>query len=173
MEGVLMKEAKLLILGVLSVLMVVVAVSGCTSNTNTQTFNGQGISFQYPSDWQQFTPNNTDASEVVHLQITEGTSILGVFVKSDDGLNLELQKEAMLMGISRNNNVISINKINIAGGSGYRIDTSYEKGNGSKGYHTHIFFVKNGKFYLLLFTTDSLSAIESDINTIVNSFQTT
>jgi PsbP-like protein len=47
-----MKKSGITILGILSILMIVVAVSGCTSsNTTNKTYTGMGISFQYPATW--------------------------------------------------------------------------------------------------------------------------
>jgi hypothetical protein len=60
--------------------------------------------------------------------------------------------------------------VEIAGVQGYRINY-----NSNDGYEdAEIIFVKNYIYYDIYFSsTSSIRAIESDINTVVNSFQTT
>ena len=53
MEGFLLKMEKVGIVGLISVLVLVIAVSGCTSFNQVQnkTFSNGGITFQYPGTW--------------------------------------------------------------------------------------------------------------------------
>lgn len=144
-----------------------------SASSSLQTFNGKGISFQYPNNWNEYTPNKgLDDDEVVNLETDAGDySILSVYVKNSDE-NLEYWKDIAVDNPYSPNTDIDQKSIQIAGVDGYRVDSSYSISGGS-GYQSIIIFVKNGKYYKLLFTTGSISAIESDINTIVNSFQTT
>lgn len=148
------------------------STSSSTSSSSLQTFNGGGISFQYPNNWQEYTPEGGLDDKTVALKTPDGGySLLSVFVKESDN-SLEYWKDISVNNPYSSNTVIDQESIQIAGVDGYRVDSSYSN-SGSTGYHVDVIFVKNGKYYNLLFTTSSISAIESDINTIVNSFQTT
>ena len=50
----MIKYNKGIMIGIISIILVVVFVSGCTDSANTdltKTFSKQGVSFNYPSDW--------------------------------------------------------------------------------------------------------------------------
>ncbi len=42
--------------------MLVLFASGCTVDTGYQTYNANGVSFQYPTDWEQLSPDKISAS---------------------------------------------------------------------------------------------------------------
>ena len=162
-----MKKSGIAILGIFSILVMVVAISGCTS---TQTYSGNGISFQYPDDWSQFTPDTASADKVVSLQANKGSySMLGVYVYDAEGGGLNDWKSVQRASLSAANTIISEQSVQIAGVTGNRLDYNMVP----TGQQVDIIFVKNGKTYNLIFTTGSINAINSDINTIVNSFKTT
>ena len=50
-----MKSSSSLIFGFLGILILVVFASGCTSSSNT--YNANGISFNYPSNWTELSPD--------------------------------------------------------------------------------------------------------------------
>jgi hypothetical protein len=143
-----------------------------TSNsTNLNTFKGSGVTFQYPKDWNQYTSDSSDPDRIVALKSDKADiSLLSVFVEDAHGDGLEYWKKIQKDALSSNDTIISEKSVQIAGVSGYRLDYSYTNNGG--GEHSNIIFVKNGKKYELLFTTGSISAIQNDINTIVNSFKT-
>lgn len=148
--------------------------SPTTTTAGLQTYTGNGISFQHPSKWHEYAPDPdlVSADEILNMETTgDDRSILTVSAESADGKDVAYWKNISLGSVSSTDTVISQKQIDIAGVNGYRIDTSYT--DSGSGYQSDIFFVKNGKLYTLLFTTDSLTSINSDINTIVNSFEVT
>ena len=160
-------------------MLMIVAISGCTSvpntaNTKTYSNNSIGISFQYPPDWNIYQ-KETHTNWNSWSENNKTASDVAVFVEKGN-TDLETRKNITLDYINSYNSdfggSIRQNQIKIAGGTGYRIDASLNETNGTI-YQSHMFFVKNDTMYTFLFTTKSLTAIESNINTIVNSFQTT
>lgn len=162
-----MNKPIIAILGIFSILVMVVAISVCAS---TQTYSGNGILFQYPDDWSQFTPDTSSADKVVSLQANKGSySMLGVYIFDAEGYGLNDWKSVQRASLSAANTIISEQSVQIAGVTGNRLDYNLVP----TGQQVDIMFVKNDKTYNLIFTTGSINAINSDINTIVNSFQTT
>jgi len=145
--------------------------STTAATSSLESFTGSGVSFQYPKEWTEYTPDEVKATEVVNLKTTKGdTSILTVYAEDDSGEDLDYWKDVLLDATSSQSTVTSQKSLTIAGVNGYRIDSTSSSSDAEQSW---IFFVKNGKIYKLLFTTGSLSAISSDIDTIVNSFKTT
>ncbi|MDO8869516.1 MAG: PsbP-related protein [Methanobacteriaceae archaeon] len=143
-----------------------------STSSSLQTFNGGGISFQYPNNWNEYTPEEESADRVASLETDAGDySLLSVYVEESDE-NLEYWKDIVVNNPYSSNVVVDQKSIQIDGVDGYRVDSSYSN-SGNSGYQSNIIFVKNGKYYKLLFTTSSLAAIDSDMNTIINSFRTT
>jgi hypothetical protein len=169
---------------ILAVLLVVLCASGCTSQTQTNssnsttvsssgtTFSGNGTTFQIPQGWNQYTPDEGMADRIAALETDKGNySLLSVYIKPDEGQGLEYWKTDQKNSLESSETKISEGPVQIAGVNGYRLDYSYTDNGG--GQHTDIIFVKNGKYYDLMFTTSSINDINSDINTIISSFQTT
>lgn len=153
----------------LIVLLVVVCASGCTK---TQTFNGSGVTFQYPQDWSQYILDEVNPSRIAALETPKGNnSTLWININDTGGRGLEEWKNIGKGFLSLHRTVISEGSVQIAGVDGYRIDSTDKKERNAQ--YVDIFFVKNGKFYYLMFGTGSITDINGDINTIVNSFQTT
>jgi hypothetical protein len=171
-----MMEKSGIVLGILSILIVVVAISGCTSgDTNLETniinntYTGHGITFKYPSDWSQNTSKNVKPpeNEVVSLTKADGDNIyvFKVFVNDSGGRTLN----SFINEYRKTGTTINEEPVKIAGVTGHRIyNTATTKGEGNNLWYV---FVKNGKIYTLLFS--DYYVIQDDINTIVNSFQTT
>ena len=145
------------------------STSSSASSSSLQTFNGGGISFQYPNNWNEYTPDGGLGDRTVALETQDGGySLLSVYVENSDE-SLEYWKDISVNNQYSSNTVIDQESIQIAGVDGYRVDSSYYNSGGT-GYQIDVIFVKNGKYYDLLFTTSSISAIENDINTIINRF---
>ena len=154
------------------------ATSPTSSSTSTpsvsslETYTGSGVSFQYPKEWTEYTPEELKVGEVVNLKTTKGdTSILTVYADDDSGEDLDYWKDIIFDAAEAQGTVTSQKDLTIAGVNGYRVDSISSSGSDTQ--FSQIIFVKNGKSYKLLFTSGSLSAINSDIDTIVNSFKTT
>jgi PsbP-like protein len=171
------KEWKILILGlgILFILIVVVAISGWTNDTNLETniinntYTGNGITFKYPSDWSQNTSTNVKrlAEPVVTFTKADGDNIyaFNVFVNDSGGNTLN----SFINKYRKTGTTINEEPVKIAGVTGHRIyNTATTQGGGN---NLWFIFVKNGKIYTLLFS--DYYVIQDDINTIVNSFQTT
>lgn len=169
-------KAAIIIAGICVIgLIVIVGLAGMfssdktTSSSSLQTFSGSGISFQYPEDWSQ---DSKTGDEVVSLATSKGdSSSLAVYVEDSNGKDLDYWKGVQTDALTSAETVISKGPIQIAGVTGYRLDDKYTDYGG--GEQVDIIFVKNDVYYDLLFTTHSISAIENDIQTIVDSFKTT
>jgi hypothetical protein len=76
-------------LGIISIILVVVFVSGCTDSANTdltKTFSKQGVSFNYPSDWFVMPYDNGS--------ISTDAQVIGLVGPGTD-LNYDLAVEKM------------------------------------------------------------------------------
>jgi|GEM_PF-3453354 len=160
---------KYLLIGIIGLIAISAISYGFNQN---KTYNDGAISFQYPKDWNQYTPDTFNIDRVAAFNTTKGdNSLLSIYIKDAHGEGLEYWKNIQKMALTSSETLISEGPVQIAGVTGYRIDYTYTDYGG--GTQEDIIFVKNDKYYDLLFTTQSLSSINSDINTIVNSFQTT
>jgi PsbP-like protein len=170
-----MNKSGIIVLGILSVSMIVVAISGCTNDTNLETnitnktYTGHGITFKYPSDWSQNTSTNVKPpeNEVVSLTKADGDNIylFNIFVNDSGGRTLN----SFINEYRKTGTTINEEQVKIAGVTGHRIyNTATTQGGGN---NLWFIFFKNGKIYTLWFS--DYYVIQDDINTIVNSFQTT
>lgn len=144
-----------------------------TNNTNTLTYQGNGISFNYPTSWSVKTAENTTSNELVSLQRSvNGVSLLSISKESAGGHSL-----VYWMGImqspakSSGNTLTSTKNVTVDGSPGYQINWKYTSNGGGEQQST--FFIKNDTLYSFLVTTDSISGIQSDLDTILNSFKVT
>ena len=169
-----MKKHGIIIPGIIAILLMVVVISGCTSTT--VPYNNSGISFNYSSDWNTpvnanlpsgigITSNKTKENLTARMDITiqDSNNPLSMWI---DSVKAKINGTTSTM----NGTLLSEGPVEIAGVQGYRINY-----NSNDGYEdAEIIFVKNYIYYDIYFSsTSSISAIESDINTVVNSFQTT
>jgi hypothetical protein len=162
---------KFLILGIL---LTVVFATGCTfSNTqtssDTQTYQGNGISFKYPTAWIIYTPS--ESTSLVNLKTSAGnSSTFSVYKESSSNSNLDYWKNINEnVSPTSGDKILSEKTIKVDGVNAYQIIRSYQDYSG--GEQELIFFIKNGEYYELYFTTDSVQSIQNDIDTIVNSFK--
>ena len=144
-----------------------------TSSINDKTFEGSGISFKYPSTWSINSSGNESSDKVVTLIRKEpGISFITVSKESTKGHSLTYWLRIMQTPAnSTGNTLISTNNVTVDGSQGYQITWKYTALGGGEQQTT--FFIKNDTVYQMLVTTDSVSSIQSDINTIVNSFKVT
>jgi PsbP-like protein len=170
-----MNKSGIIVLGILAILMVVVAISGCTNDTNLETniinktYSGHGITFKYPSDWSQNTSTNVKSlgEQVVSFTKADGDNIyvFNVSVNQSSGRSLN----SFINEYRKTGTTINEEPVKIAGVTGHRIyNTATTKGEGN---NLWFIFIKNGKIYTLFFS--DYYVIQDDINTIVNTFQTT
>jgi len=110
-----------------------------------------------------------EAGHIVALRKDKGAdfSLLGVQKLDAHGDGLEYWKTIHKDVLNSTDTIIYEGNVQIAGVNGSRLDYTYQNTEQSS-----IIFIKNGYLYRLLFTTNKVSDIESEINTIINSFQT-
>lgn len=141
------------------------------NNTNTLTYQANGASFNYPSSWSIYTPANTTADELVDLQRTvNGVSLLSINRESAGGHSLVYWLGVMQSPAkSSGNTLVSTKNMTVDGSPGYQINWKYSSNGGGEQQST--FFIKNDTLYSFLVTTDNMSTIQPDIDTILNSFK--
>mgnify|MGYP005837945409 FL=1 len=143
-----------------------------STSSSANIYNANGISFSYPSNWMVYTPDEVDPAEIVNLKTTAGeVSILTVYRESTS-LSTDELKQVWYDVMSNSGNILSDNTITVDGVEAFQITSSYSS-SGTSGEQQIVGFVKNGKKYILLFTSSDIDSIQSDIDTIVNSFKTT
>lgn len=103
----MIKYNKGILFGIISILLAVVFISGCTDSAGTEltkTFSKGGISFNYPSDW--FEMPYTDDS------IKSDAQIIGLVGPSDTDFDLTVQKVPSSTIKQVKNQTIQFNKLN-------------------------------------------------------------
>ena len=76
------------------------------SSSSLQTFNGGGISFQYPNNWNEYTPDGGLGDRTVALETQDGGySLLSVYVENSDE-SLEYWKDISVNNQYSSNTVI-------------------------------------------------------------------
>ncbi|MDR2966727.1 MAG: hypothetical protein LBU74_02120 [Methanobacteriaceae archaeon] len=165
-------DKKLIGLVIVSIL-AVVTVSGCIGDNSDSTvydglvFNNGDISFNYPSDWKNFTSSSHNSAQVASLKTDKGdTSLLSVYI---DSANYSIDEYKSLNEPNPGETLISSGDITIDGVKGFDISLKYYESGG--GEQRIIGFIKNGYFYRIIFTTGDLKVINSDMDLVINSFK--
>lgn len=148
-------------------------VNTSINQNNPLTYQGNGILFNYPTSWSIYNPSNTSADELVNLKRTSnGVSLLSISKNNAEGHSLVYWLGVMQSPAkSSDNTLISTKSVTVDGSPGYQLTWRYSSNGGGEQQNT--FFIKNNTVYSLLFTTDTTSSIQADIDTIINSFQVT
>jgi len=168
----------------LAVFLLVVMVSGCTSDQNipTKNFTGSGMSFLYPDTWNVTTKVNANATLIMvqneEFQSSEGAKgsvvlIMKVYNASASNMTDTSKEFAKLARSGKNftNNTINIASANASDMSYIGNDTQ-----GNNSYTRLINFTKNNTLYLLMFATGGGSDIEASkpfFDVIIKSFKLT
>jgi len=145
------------------------SVSGASS---TKTFEGSGISFSYPDTWEIYTPDESSDDRVVSLESYEQSmvSLLAVW-KRPATVDLETERDTWLGVLYEDGDDLTyVKKTTVDGNSAYIIGSSYYY-EGDEGEQECVVFIEGDYAYHILFTTDDLSLIQDDINTIIYSFR--
>lgn len=172
-----MKKEVIGIMGIISVLLLVVLASGCTSTTSANHYSskdsaGKEISFDYPNNWTfedmaagiviQGEKNSTNNTAVTISKLSAGSSSLEALKD-----NATYVKTGNIVS-ETNRTVDGVNAIEVT------LDQVAGPAIGKIGEAKVIIYIKNGNVYTLsFFTGDTLQSIQNDIDTIVNSFKTT
>ncbi|MBC7110938.1 PsbP-related protein [Methanothermobacter defluvii] len=144
-------------------------VSGAS---RTNTFSENGISFSYPDTWEIYIPDESSDDNVVSLKSYEQgmVSILSVYKRSAT-VDLETERDTWLGALYENgDDVTYVKKTTVDGNSAYIIGSSYYY-QGDEGEQEYVVFIEGDYAYDILFTTDDLSLIQDDIDSIIHSFR--
>ncbi|BAZ98570.1 hypothetical protein tca_00495 [Methanothermobacter sp. EMTCatA1] len=144
-------------------------VSGASS---TKTFEGSGISFSYPDTWNIYTPDTSDDTKVVSLEsYQQGMySILSVYRKPNT-LDLETRRDIWIEVLYEDGDEVNyVKETAVDGNRAYIIGSSYYYA-GDGGEQEYVVFIEGDYAYDILCTTDDLSLIQDDIDTIIHSFR--
>lgn len=147
---------KIGIMGILGLLVCIIAISGCTSNSNDSsinaTFNNSFISFQYPKNLQ-VENNNESGATIITNNNAAGN---GVQVIPEDKATYN---ENMAYDPTWKNEGI----FKSDGGVSYRVATSKDiNGNILEDYE----FTKNGKYYEILGTASDLDVMDDLVDSV-------
>jgi hypothetical protein len=149
---------------VLTILGLIVAISGCTSETSNKTYSGNGLSFSYPGNWSQL--NNTEFQNSIG---SSGTLLVVFGDKGQDrfgigtvnlGANQVLRTPsewATSMNSSSGFEYISGKTITIDGVNGYQLSMKDTSNNYN---YYYAYWVKNNTGYLsVLSSPNNVQAI--------------
>jgi len=173
-----MKKYGLLILAILAV---VVFASGCTSS-GQNTYNSNGISFNYPGSWKEISATNVDSVAGVgdpnsfdNSTKMENTVVVIQKIEMPSGYTLNQVVDTIITQFASqdpNFQKISENTITVNGATAYEV--VYKMGsNGVQKQEKAVFLEQNGNLYDI-----SCSALPNDFDSqqanfdmVINSFK--
>jgi hypothetical protein len=147
-------HSKIPILGILGMLILVVAVSGCTSSTQYKTINTSQGSFQIPTDWIMYSKgscieidSSDNSSQIQFFKLKGATDYFANMADTE-------QAGAENQGVYHNN--VS--------------DTSYTVyhtvSNNNNPDETDYFFMKNGNYYYMRGYSSPLDQMDQIVQTV-------
>lgn len=164
-------------IGILSILVLVVLVSGCSSTNSANHYSskdttGKEISFDYPNGWTfedraagiviQGEKNDTNITTVTISKLPAGSSSLET-LKNNSTL---VRTGTIVSETNRTVDGVTAKEITLNQVAGAAI--------GKIGEAKVVIYIKNGNVYTIsFFTGDTIQNIQDDIDTIVNSFKAT
>lgn len=145
-----------------------------TTPIGNTTFHDNNVSFVYPNNWFVLPLNDTNSHPLVNMERNEGghSNLLIFKTTTNSTLDFWISKEKIDSNI-KGHELISTKSITVDGSPGFQIISKYSGSEHNSAEQEEILFIKNGNLYQLLFTTESVSAIQSDIDMIVNNFKVT
>ncbi|HMK54772.1 MAG TPA: PsbP-related protein [Methanobacteriaceae archaeon] len=175
---------KIIFIGTMAVLLVLF-VSGCTDNTKNQTYSGNGISFQFPTNWEQLPPENISASTLGSAEIiaavVDPNSIQNnsyqtlVFVqRAPTSVTMVEAMAANRASIeSAGGQVISQNDLTVNGIAATELIYIVSTPSGVTKKERMVVLDKNNtRFYIICSTpADGFDSQQSNFNQIIQSFQ--
>ncbi|MDI9615192.1 PsbP-related protein [Methanothermobacter sp.] len=134
-------------------------------------FKGSGISFSYPKTWIIYTLEDRSSDAVVDLKSYDmGINSIMTVYKKPYTLDAEALRDIWLeVCYEKGDTVEYVKEIKVDGNRAYAIKSFYYS-NGC-GEHEYIVFTDGAYEYSLLFTSDDISIIQDDIDTIIRSFR--
>lgn len=168
---------------IIGFLVLVVSSSGCIStgglvnnlNNGNSTYSGNGISFNYPSNWRLSQNNATGPTfsvSVFRYNSTDSTG-LWIFIMPSNESTQDVINNGRNFVVS-NGTIISNGTLKIDGNTAYQV-TCIDNNNGSSTNMRYegINFVKNGKMYsfFLQAPNKDFDKEKSNFDLILNSFK--
>lgn len=136
-------------------------------------FQGNGISFSYPETWSISPEEEGGSDAVVSLESYKGgvSSIMTVY-KKPGSLDAETLRDIWLEVCYENGDIVEdVRELEVDGNRAYSIKSSYYSSEYGYGEQEYIAFTDGIYEYSLLFTSDDISLIQDDIDTIIMSFR--
>ncbi|MGZ7049507.1 MAG: hypothetical protein ACXVHO_05830 [Methanobacterium sp.] len=164
------------IIGILTVLVLIVAASGCTTqqNTSPKTYSANSVTFNYPGNWNEQNPNDLQSQ-------LSGSKVLGVVGDSYNSfsiLKLNIGDNEQLSTLSEwtssynttmknnGNAFVSEKSLTIDGVEAHQI--TFQR---SGSYVTNDFFEKNGNGYYTIYSVPNND--QQNLELILNSLKVT
>lgn len=158
-------------ISIISILLVVVFAAGCT--TQPQTYNGNGISFQYPGDW------STDYKSDIQQSFGSSANVLASLGKDNSGIAVA-KVNATGISVSTNQLVSTVKSSLQSGGfqvvsektrtvDGANANEIVLKDNSTGLYGSFTIFKKNNDIYLIMIATPDNN--QQTVDMILNSFK--
>ena len=145
-------------------------------------YNSKGVSFDYPSKYVVDTSIYPDFKDTSDLEFLSSIVTVALDNKDDLGfvvykLNPSKGKDAMItfvssMATSDNGIIVSQNNVKVDNTDGHEVVSS-DYGNKQVPTTKFVYFTKNNVDYLIIFYSNNLEKMQSDINIIINSFHVT
>lgn len=156
-------------ISILSVILIVIFASGCT--IQPQTYNNNGISFQYPGDWNKDYKNDVQQNlgNSATVLVSLGKNNAGVVVAKMDttGVNVNDLTSAFKSNMETSGfRFISQNAKTV---DGTNIQELILKDNSSGLYGSYVFLQKNNDIYLIIVETPNND--HATVNMVLNSFK--
>jgi hypothetical protein len=176
LEVIQLKDGKILILGLIGILVLVVAASGCTSqSTSNKTYSANGVSFTYPGAWSEL--NSTDLQKSL-----SASTVLGLVGNNTNEFyvaKVNVGSNQVVSSISQwasgYNSTIKSNGWTFVSGKSLTVDgvPAYQitAQTNSSYYGTDVFFVKNSAPYLAVYVSPSND--QQTLENILNSLKIT
>ena len=165
----------LLALGITTLLICIVLISGCLSPSDFKTYNANGITFSYPPDWNINNTNNTLTGFTVIANVENSTTKKYAYFKVSKtkitpNMTLQGTYNTLLSSIKQNpsNKDIKYENFPVAGKQAKLIEfNSYNSTINTKNEYT--LFEKKGNIYLTQYTESPYNSYDvgfSILNTL-------
>jgi hypothetical protein len=140
---------------VLAILVLVVALSGCTGDqwSTNQTYSGNGITVVYPGSWATVDANNlkglSDQNSTVLVGLGSSDVTFGV-LSTEVNQTVDMQQlKTSFKSAPTNATLVSEKDVNIAGVQGFQLDFSNSNAVQGQPYVTEVVWQKGNKVYIL------------------------
>jgi hypothetical protein len=144
----------------------------------SQKFDGNGITFQYPLNWEIISPHdlNIYVTDFTYLAVLAdkdkdmGTIVRIVIVQTEKSFNAFLEQEEGYY--SEQSKTYSENKITVDGNQAVQIESTGTGSAEDRRTSLEIYFEHAGQIYYLTFVTyeKNYPIVKADFTTVINSF---